>query len=159
MLFGTEDEFAQFISCVNDFRDKTVFAFLYLTGCGKGEALALRWKDINLETRLVDIHATLTKTSDSPFVFGSENTIFFSFSTLEHAFKRYIKKSKVKAIRIHDLRHSHVSLLINKGGNQLAKLYVIAARIGDSVEMVLKTYGHMFLSTQKDIIERLNIDF
>lgn len=205
MLFWTQDEFAQFISCIDDFRYKTVFAFLYLTGCRKGEALALRWKDIDFENRLVNIHSTLTKvsdknrkknegelitgtyrittpktensyrkillpisltdslkrlkeTSDSPFIFGSENTIL-SFSTLDHAFKRYIKKSGVKAIRVHDLRHSHVSLLINKGENQLATLYVIAARIGDSVEMVLKTYGHMFPSTQKDIIERLNFNF
>jgi len=205
MLFWTETEFLQFISCVDDFRYKTVFSFLYLTGCRRGEALALRWKDIDFENKLVDIHATLTKISDktrkqsegekvtdvyrittpktensyrkillpitlienlkklkeqssSPFIFGSNNTIL-SFSTLEHAFKRYIKQSGVKSIRIHDLRHSHVSLLINKGENQLATIYVIAARLGDSVEMVFKTYGHMFPSSQKDIIDRLNFDF
>ena len=205
MLFWTETEFIQFISCVDDFRYKTAFSFLYLTGCRKGEALALRWKDIDFENKQIDIHATLTKMSDktrkksegekvtdvyrittpktensyrkillpitlvenlkklkkqsnSPFIFGTNNTIL-SFSTLEHAFKRYIKQSGVKSIRIHDLRHSHVSLLINKGENQLATIYVIAARLGDSVEMVFKTYGHMFPSSQKDIIERLNFDF
>lgn len=81
-----------------------------------------------------------------------------SFNTLQNAFKRYIKRSGVKDIRIHDLRHSHVSLLINKGLNQLATLYIIAARLGDTVDMILKTYGHLFPNNQTEIICKLNID-
>lgn len=50
-------------------------------------------------------------------------------------------------------------VLINKGNNQLSTIYIIAARLGDSVAMVLETYGHMFPSSQKDIIDRLNFDF
>lgn len=50
-------------------------------------------------------------------------------------------------------------VLINKGNNQLSTIYIIAARLGDSVDMVLETYGHMFPSSQKDIIDRLNFDF
>jgi integrase len=38
-------------------------------------------------------------------------------TTLDNRFKRYIKESKVKPIRIHDLRHSHASLLISKGAD------------------------------------------
>ena len=81
------------------------------------------------------------------------------FQTLQHAFERYTKKAGVKQIRIHDLRHSHVSLLINKGENQLSTIYVIAARLGDSVEMIFKTYGHLFPSSQKEILEKINIKF
>ena len=206
MLFWTQEEFEMFIACVDDFRYKVVFAFLYLTGCRKGEACALRWSDIDLTEQTVNIHGTLTKATDkerdvnegeilselyrltspktensyrkvilpsrlveylkelkkeksSEFVFGANNG-FLSFNTLEHAFNRYTERSRVKKIRIHDLRHSHVSLLINKGGdNQLATLYIIAARIGDTVEMVLKTYGHMFPNRQKDIIPLLDFAF
>lgn len=205
MQYWTQAEFEQFISCVDNLRYKAVFSFLYLTGCRKGEALALRWNDIDFERLTVDIHATLTKTLDktrdknegevitdlyrittpktensyrkillptllvdylkqlknertTKYVFGTNDTIM-SFNTLEHAFKRYVEISGVKQIRIHDLRHSHASLLINKGENQLATIYVIAARLGDSVDMIFKTYGHMFPNTQKDIIERLNFDF
>lgn len=205
MLFWTQDEFETFIACVDDFRYKVVFAFLYLMGCRKGEALALKWSDIDFDAQTAYFHATLTRATDtkrlknegellganyrlttpktensyrrviiptqlmiymkelkenatSEFVFGT-NGKFMSFNTLEHAFKRYIGKSGVKMIRIHDLRHSHVSLLINKGSNQLSTLYIIAARIGDTVDMVLKTYGHMFPNEQKSIVEKLNFAF
>lgn len=35
-------------------------------------------------------------------------------------------------------------VLINKGNNQLSTIYIIAARLGDSVDMVLETYGTCF---------------
>lgn len=92
------------------------------------------------------------------YVFGKDQTPM-PFNTLEHAFKRHIAKAGVKPIRIHDLRHSHASLLINKGDNQLATIYTIAARLGDTVEMVFKIYGHLFPSTQKEIIDKLDIAF
>ena len=42
----------------------------------------------------------------------------------------------LKKIRIHDLRHSYVTLLMSKGAN----FGVIAALIGDTLEQVVKTY-------------------
>lgn len=92
------------------------------------------------------------------FVFGTGNG-FLPFQTLQHAFERYTALSGVKPIRIHDLRHSHASLLINKGENQLSTIYVIAARLGDTVEMIFKTYGHLFPDAQKNIIQKLDITF
>ena len=206
MQFWTEDEFKSFIKSVDDKRFYAVFSFLYLTGCRKGEALALQWKDLNFENNSVNINTTISKSTDktrkindgikldsqyrittpktensyrtillprnlvellknlkgtaldTDFVFGNENKIM-PFNTLQNVFKRYIKRSGVKDIRIHDLRHSHVSLLINKGSNQIATLYIIAARLGDTVEMILKTYGHLFPNNQTEIISKLNIDF
>lgn len=49
-----------------------------------------------------------------------------------------IEKAGVKRIRIHDFRHSYVSLLMAKGVN----FGVIAALIGDTLEQVVKTYAH-----------------
>ena len=47
MLFWTEEEFLKFISKVDDLVYKTFFSLLYLTGCRRGEALALNWHDIS----------------------------------------------------------------------------------------------------------------
>ena len=62
-----------------------------------------------------------------------------------------------KLIRIHDLRHSHVSLLIELGYSVTA----IAERMGhESVEITLH-YAHMFPNKQADMaadLERLNIE-
>lgn len=96
--------------------------------------------------------------STSEFIFGVDGK-FLPFQTLQHAFEKYTKLAGVKPIRLHDLRHSHASLLINKGENQLSTIYVIAARLGDTVEMIFKTYGHLFPNTQRDIIHKLDINF
>ena len=45
----------------------------------------------------------------------SERMFSFTKSYLGHEMERGCKASGVKKIRIHDLRHSHVSLLINMG--------------------------------------------
>lgn len=55
-------------------------------------------------------------------------------------------------IKIHDLRHSHISLLINEGANVQA----IADRIGDTVSQVLKTYAHLFEKTENELIDILD---
>ena len=55
----------------------------------------------------------------------------------------------VKQIRLHDLRHSCASLLINKGTN----IQVIAKYLGHTkIEETLKTYSHLFISTLDEII-------
>lgn len=70
------------------------------------------------------------------FIFGTGAPV--SMNAIQNAFTRGIEKSTVKKIRIHDLRHSYVSLLMSKGAN----FGVIAALIGDTLEQVLKTYAH-----------------
>ena len=62
------------------------------------------------------------------------------------------KASGVKEIRIHDLRHSHVSLLIDLGYSAVA----IGQRAGhESVEITYR-YAHLFPTVQKDMAEKLN---
>ncbi len=62
------EEFNQFISCVENLEYKTLFSFLYLTGCRKGEALALTWSKINFDTKMVLIDRNITKKCfDKPY--------------------------------------------------------------------------------------------
>ena len=65
------------------------------------------------------------------------------------------KKSGVKKIRIHDLRHSHIALLIEKGMQPL----VIAQRVGhDSVNTTMNIYGHLYPNKQKQVADMLNAE-
>lgn len=65
---------------------------------------------------------------------------------------RGAKEQNVKRIRIHDLRHSHVSLLIEMGFSALA----IADRLGHESINITYQYAHLFPSKQTEIADKLN---
>ncbi|MFR9302047.1 MAG: site-specific integrase [Fenollaria massiliensis] len=71
----------------------------------------------------------------------------FSRSFLHHEMDRGSKKADVKRIRIHDLRHSHVSLLIELGFSATA----IANRVGHESIDITYRYAHLFPSKQKEM--------
>lgn len=79
---------------------------------------------------------------------------------LHHEMDRGSKLSGVKRIRIHDLRHSHVALLIEMG----APVLLISKRLGhDNPQTTLRIYGHLYPNKQREIADSLdsleNIDF
>lgn len=72
---------------------------------------------------------------------------------LEHEMKRGVEKSGVKRIRIHDIRHSHASLLVEMGFSPLE----IADRLGhEKVETTLNTYSHLYPNKQMKLAQKLN---
>jgi integrase len=84
-----------------------------------------------------------------------EDRIFtITKSYLHHEMDRGSKAANVKRIRIHDLRHSHVSLLIEMGVSALA----IADRVGHESIDITYRYAHLFPSRQGEIADKLNIE-
>ena len=75
-----------------------------------------------------------------------------SKSYLHHEMDRGAKESGVKRIRIHDLRHSHISLLIEMGFSAVA----IADRVGHESIDITYRYTHLFPSTQNEMADRLS---
>ena len=73
---------------------------------------------------------------------------------LHREMARGCKETGVKKIRIHDLRHSHVSLLIEMGFSAVA----IADRVGHESIDITYRYAHLFTTTQKEIATRLNME-
>ena len=60
--------------------------------------------------------------------------------------------ASVKRIRVHDLRHSHASLLIELGFSAL----LISERLGhESVTTTLNIYAHLFPSKQSEVVDKL----
>ena len=66
-------------------------------------------------------------------------------SYLHHEMDRGAKAAGVKRIRIHDLRHSHISLLIDMGFSAVA----IADRVGHESIDITYQYAHLFPSKQR----------
>lgn len=67
----------------------------------------------------------------------------------------HIEKNGLKRIRVHDLRHSHVAYLINRGVDPL----VIKERLGHKdIKITLNTYGHLYPNQQKKVANLLDED-
>ncbi len=65
----------------------------------------------------------------------------FSKYWLGEQLRRCCARTGVKVIRVHDIRHSHVSLLVNRGADAL----LIARRVGHKhVSTTLETYSHLY---------------
>ena len=117
---ATQEELSILIAHANKQRNKyisTIIQFAVETGMRRSEILKLKWIDVNLETRIAslydtkngdDRHIPLTKTAVqllsnltqlSDFVFP------ISANCLRLAWERCRKKSNIKGLRFHDLRH------------------------------------------------------
>lgn len=69
--------------------------------------------------------------------------------------KQKVEKLGLKSIRVHDLRHSHIAFLIEKGTQPL----IISKRVGhDSVMTTMNIYGHLYPDKQKQLADMLNAE-
>lgn len=71
---------------------------------------------------------------------------------LYHEMDRGCRASGVKRIRVHDIRHSHVSLLIDMGFSAVA----IADRVGHESIDITYRYAHLFPSKQVEMANKLD---
>ena len=72
---------------------------------------------------------------------------------VQHKMKRQIELAGVKKIRVHDIRHSHVAYLIEKGVEPL----LIRDRLGHKdIRITLNTYGHLYPNQQRKIANLLD---
>ncbi len=73
---------------------------------------------------------------------------------LHNEMDRGSKEQNIKRIRVHDIRHSHVSLLIDMGFSAVA----IADRVGHESIDITYRYAHLFPTKQSEIADRLDIE-
>lgn len=89
-------------------------------------------------------------------LYGLEPTdrlFMFTASYLRKEIKAAAASADLPSIRVHDLRHSHVSLLIEMGFNVIA----ISERIGHKdVSVTLDTYAHLYPGKGKEMALGLN---
>ena len=67
----------------------------------------------------------------------------------------YVVEIALPYLRIHDLRHSCVSLLVNNAKTQQS-LVAMAYHFGHSVETMLNTYSHLFTETEQALIQEFD---
>ena len=179
MTVWTPEEFEKFASCVEDPTYHLFFEFLFWTGCRRGEAIAVQknnlsdgWVTIRYSQRYNKEGLKPTKTkqtrkiklddrlwhdlqpllgAEGGYLFGGEEGL--PPTVIDRIFKNAIKASGVPPIRIHDLRHSHATWLINNGVNVVA----VSKRLGHAtIEQTLKTYTHLLASSDQQMMDKIN---
>jgi integrase len=135
------------------------------TGARKREALDARWEDFDFERRLWRIPTTklgkprhvplsdgvlslltsMPRSLKSPYVFANPKTgkayvsFFASWDTAR-------TKAGLSDVRVHDLRHSFASLLINSGRS----LYEVQKLLGHTQIKTTQRYAHLAPETLLD---------
>lgn len=79
------------------------------------------------------------------------------FTVVKESVSRHLtdaaKNTNVHRIRVHDLRHSHASFLIELGCSAL----LVQERLGhENIETTLNTYSHLYPNKQLDIVTKIN---
>lgn len=117
----------------------------------------------NTSNRKIQLPAVMTQQIDNYFEFKKQNGLAPNFffggnnpipqRTYQRYFDRYTTMAGLKHIRIHDLRHSHASMLIHLN----VPITVVSKRLGhSSVKMTLERYSHCYSEGENVAISALD---
>lgn len=84
-----------------------------------------------------------------------DRLFYFTKHFLKYELDAACAASGVKKIRVHDIRHSHASLLIELGFSPL----LVSERLGhENIQTTLQTYSHLYPNKQEEVSSRLQSD-
>lgn len=146
-----------------------VIRLLLFTGARKREVLDARWDEIDWDRRLLIVPAerskskkirfiplsdaaialleSLPRKDDIPYVFFNSRTkkppvsIFYAWDSIR-------RKVGIPDVRLHDLRHSFASFLVNAGRS----LYEVQKLLGHHDPKVTMRYAHLAPGTMQDAV-------
>lgn len=144
---------------------KYIVPMLLMTGARKREVLDARWEDFDYETRqwkipftkggkpryvpmsdgVLGILDAVSRIEGSPYVFPNPDTKK-PFVTIHYTWDTARKKAGLQDVRLHDLRHSFASILINSGRS----LYEVQHLLGHTQVKTTERYAHL----QQDTLMR-----
>jgi integrase len=175
--YYNENEVRIFLqSCSEDFYPIACCAVY--TGMRIGEIIALKWKDIDTEKRIIRIERSTGKTTKSRKVRyvpinskllkvliecrknGNGDLVFpnkqggMRSRDLRRQMKKAARMAGLRTIRIHDLRHTFASNYIGKGGNIISLQKILGH---STINMTLR-YSHLAPDFMTKDIELLNFD-
>lgn len=184
MKFWTLEQYNSFLPHITDITARTALQVLFYSGMRFGELLALTLSDLNFSKNTISITKSLQHRTNGDLITPPKTDNGIRVITMPAAIMQEVQEytekiygihphdriftftrmlirgnmqrgsaaAEIPFIRIHDLRHSHVSLLINMGFTP----HLIAERIGDTVQMVNNTYGHLYPNKHNEVAEKLN---
>ena len=137
---------------------KYIVALLLLTGCRKRELLDAKWEEVSLDRKVWRIPTSKTgqprhvplsddaiavlnqvpRIEGCPYIVPNLKTRL-PFQSIFHSWDTARRNAKLPDVRVHDLRHSCASNLVNSGQS----LYVVAKVLGHSQTRTTERYAHL----------------
>lgn len=177
MGFWTIEDFNKFLDHVEKEEYRLFFQLIFYCGLRKSEALSLFYEDIDRNNNEIYVHRNMfytnkknyeitenMKTEKSKRIVPYPNWLEIPngtgmifkpalYRTSYIVFHKAIEDSGVPCIRIHDLRHSYVSMLIEKG----VDMFTISKLVGHSnLQITSSVYAHLYDKKRKEVGEILN---
>jgi len=137
---------------------KYIVALLLLTGCRKRELLDAKWEEVNVDRKVWRIptsksgkprHVPLSdeaiavlnavpRFGDCPYIVPNPKTLQ-PFTAFFNSWDSARRAARLPDVRVHDLRHSAASNLVNAGQS----LYVVAKVLGHAQTRTTERYAHL----------------
>ena len=106
---------------------------------------------LNIINELQKYYQTFPKFRDTWFIFGGFKQL--ATTEIDRVKEKAIKDTGLPYIRVHDLRHSFATNMIEKGVN----IVVVSRYLGHaSIQMTVDRYTHPSIDAQNELIEVLN---
>ena len=154
------DQLSEALAAHPDQRTADAIRLLLFTGARRGEVLSITWDQINFETGkwtkpgastkqktehvvplsapALQLLAKMRETSDSKYVFPGRGGVGHR-TDLKKPWPAICKAAGISGLRVHDLRHSHASMLAGAGYS----LPVIGALLGHTQPSTTARYAHL----------------
>ncbi len=146
---------------------RDIITFLIYTGCQKGEALNLKWDDVDLKNGVIAVKGTKTKydryipisealrgvlegikKNQGLYVFNNNGAKIGDF---KRSFKTACRNAGLKDLRIHDLRHVFASKMVMNG----TSLYITGELLGHRTTQMTKRYSHLVPDTLRKAVNEV----
>jgi len=145
---------------------RPLLIFALHTGMRKGEILNLKWKEVNFiskivtvlkskngEKRSIPMSKTLYNTLQDIKVRDISGRVFpISNRSLREAFKTALERAGIEDFRIHDLRHTFATRLVQNG----VDLYKVKELLGHKTIAMTMRYAHHYPESLRASIEVLD---
>ena len=109
-----------------------------------------RPRSIHLNSAVLELLRSVRRIENNPFIFPSPITGRPSAS-LHFPWRRIRKRAELLDVRLHDLRHSFASFLVNEG----VSLYVVQGLLGHTQARTTQRYAHLANETLSDAAEMI----
>jgi integrase len=194
------EEVSRILDTAKDSPYYVFFVTLLYTGLRRGELLALRWRNLDLDSASLAVVETAYQLGNGEYVIKEPKTahsrrmvslspaivgllqeyradqvllriqlgiglteddfVFVRYdgrpllpNAVTHAFQKLVKKAGLRRVRLHDLRHTHATLMLKAGIHPK----IVSERLGHaSIGITLDTYSHVLPGLQKQAAEKFD---